>query len=295
MEAERINLIATTLADLAQRAPPSCGGIFDFDAKQERLVEVAQRARRPEGLGRPEARAGARQGKEAARGRRRQPDRASTRACATRRSCSSSRATRTTTRRWRASSATWPALGRAVGGLEFRRMFSNPMDPNNCFLDIQAGAGGTEAQDWAQMLLRMYLRYCERKGFKAEVLEESDGEVAGIKSATLKVDRRLRLRLPAHRDRRAPAGAQVAVRLQRAPPHVVRQRVRLPRGRRHDRDRHQSGRPARSTPTAPRAPAASTSTRPTRRCASRTCRPTSSCSARTTARSTATAPRRWRC
>lgn len=67
-------------------------------------------------------------------------------------------------------------------------MFSNPADPLNCFLDIQAGAGGTEAQDWASMLLRQYLRYCERKGFKAEVLEVSEGEVAGIKSATIKVE-----------------------------------------------------------------------------------------------------------
>ncbi|MCL4724219.1 MAG: peptide chain release factor 2 [Rhodocyclaceae bacterium] len=74
-----------------------------------------------------------------------------------------------------------------VAALEFRRMFSNPADPNNCFLDIQAGAGGTEAQDWASMLLRMYLKYCERKGFQIEVLEESDGEVAGIKTATLKL------------------------------------------------------------------------------------------------------------
>lgn len=73
-------------------------------------------------------------------------------------------------------------------GLEFRRMFSNPADPMNCFLDIQAGAGGTEAQDWASMLLRQYLKYAERKGFKAEVLEESEGEVAGIKSATIKFE-----------------------------------------------------------------------------------------------------------
>ena len=73
-------------------------------------------------------------------------------------------------------------------GMEFRRMFSNPADPLNCFLDIQAGAGGTEAQDWASMLLRQYLRYAERKGFKAELLEESDGEVAGIKSATIKIE-----------------------------------------------------------------------------------------------------------
>ncbi|HKU46657.1 MAG TPA: peptide chain release factor 2, partial [Burkholderiales bacterium] len=64
---------------------------------------------------------------------------------------------------------------------------SNPLDPNNCFMDIQAGAGGTEAQDWASMLERMYLKYCDKKGFRAEVLEQSDGEVAGIKSATLKI------------------------------------------------------------------------------------------------------------
>ncbi len=78
-------------------------------------------------------------------------------------------------------------LAARVGDIEFRRMFSNPADPNNCFIDIQAGAGGTEACDWASMLLRQYLRYCERKGFKAEVLEESDGDVAGIKNATVKV------------------------------------------------------------------------------------------------------------
>ena len=74
-----------------------------------------------------------------------------------------------------------------VSGLEFRRMFANPADPLNCFLDIQAGAGGTEACDWASMLLRQYLRYAERKGFKAELLEESEGDVAGIKSATIKI------------------------------------------------------------------------------------------------------------
>jgi len=72
--------------------------------------------------------------------------------------------------------------------MEFRRMFNDPMDPRPCFLDIQAGAGGTEAQDWAGMLLRMYTRFAERKGFKVEVLEESEGEVAGISSATLKIE-----------------------------------------------------------------------------------------------------------
>jgi len=76
----------------------------------------------------------------------------------------------------------------AIERLEFRRMFSNPADPMNCFIDIQAGAGGTEACDWAQMLLRQYLKYCERKGFKAEVMEETEGDVAGIRSATIKVE-----------------------------------------------------------------------------------------------------------
>lgn len=80
------------------------------------------------------------------------------------------------------------AIGKRLEELEFRRMFSNPADPLNCFMDIQAGAGGTEAQDWASILLRQYLRYCEHKDFKAEVLEESHGEVAGIKSATIKIE-----------------------------------------------------------------------------------------------------------
>ncbi len=80
------------------------------------------------------------------------------------------------------------ALSKVVEDLEFRRMFGHPMDPNPCFVDIQAGSGGTEAQDWASMLLRMYLKYCERRGWSVEVLEESPGEVAGIKSASIKVD-----------------------------------------------------------------------------------------------------------
>jgi peptide chain release factor 2 len=79
-------------------------------------------------------------------------------------------------------------LTELVEELEFRRMFNNPADPSNCFIDIQAGAGGTEACDWAGMLLRQYLKYCERKGFKAEVEEETPDEIAGIKSATIKVE-----------------------------------------------------------------------------------------------------------
>ena len=76
---------------------------------------------------------------------------------------------------------------KVVAGLEFRRMFSGEMDSNNAYVDIQSGAGGTEAQDWAEMLLRMYLRWAEAHGFKAEVIEASAGEVAGIKSATVHV------------------------------------------------------------------------------------------------------------
>ena len=80
------------------------------------------------------------------------------------------------------------ALEADIAKLEFRRMFSGEMDESSAFLDIQSGSGGTEAQDWAEMLLRMYLRWAERHGFKTELIEVSAGEVAGIKSATIKVD-----------------------------------------------------------------------------------------------------------
>ena len=79
-------------------------------------------------------------------------------------------------------------FGKDVEKLEFQRMFSGQMDPANAFVDIQAGAGGTEAQDWAEMLLRMYLRWAESRGWKTELLEVSGGEVAGIKSATFRVE-----------------------------------------------------------------------------------------------------------
>ena len=74
-----------------------------------------------------------------------------------------------------------------VEALEFQRMFSGEMDEKSCFLDIQAGSGGTEAQDWAEMLLRMYLRWAERRGWQADLVEVSSGEVAGIKSATIQI------------------------------------------------------------------------------------------------------------
>ncbi len=74
-----------------------------------------------------------------------------------------------------------------VANLEFRRMFNNPADPLNCFVEIQSGAGGTEAQDWAAMVLRMYVKYGDRKGYTVEVMDESEGDVAGIKAATIKL------------------------------------------------------------------------------------------------------------
>ena len=75
---------------------------------------------------------------------------------------------------------------KSLSELEFRRMFSNEMDPSNAYLDIQSGSGGTEAQDWAEMIMRMYLKWGEAKGFETEVIELSPGDVAGIKSSTIK-------------------------------------------------------------------------------------------------------------
>lgn len=79
-------------------------------------------------------------------------------------------------------------LEKTVGDYEFQQMFSNPMDSHHAYLEVQSGSGGTEAQDWAEMLLRMYLRWCEKRGFASEIISISPGEVAGIKSATVKVD-----------------------------------------------------------------------------------------------------------
>ena len=78
-------------------------------------------------------------------------------------------------------------LESTVKDLEFRRMFNQPADPNNCFLDLQAGAGGTEACDWASMLMRQYLKYAERKGFKATVEDETPGDTAGIKLSLIHI------------------------------------------------------------------------------------------------------------
>ncbi len=167
-------------------ATPSCGGIFDFEAKQQRLQEVVKLAedpavwndsKRAQELGREKKTLESlvftmekldrdlRDASELFSMAREENDDASLRSI----------------------EKDAHAVEKTVEDVEFRRMFSNPMDPNNCFLDIQAGSGGTEAQDWAQTLERMYLRYCERKGFRVQVLEESPGDVAGMKSVAMKV------------------------------------------------------------------------------------------------------------
>jgi peptide chain release factor 2 len=168
------------------RGPKSCGGIFDFDAKRDRLNEVARLsedpaiwndAKRAQDIGRERKQLesvvgtleklgqGLKDGRDLFEMARAESDDATLQSIA----------------------ADIEGMEKVVADMEFRRMFSNPMDPNSCFLDIQSGSGGTEAQDWASMLERMYIKFCERRGFGVEILEESAGEVAGIKNATIKV------------------------------------------------------------------------------------------------------------
>src|SRR5215472_4430253 len=166
---------------------PICGGIFDFDAKAERLGAVARALEDP-GVWNDPKRA-----QDLGKERKQLESVVGTLTDLTTRLKDSddifelARA-ESDEAMLSAVAQDVDALEHAVGDMEFRRMFHNPMDPNSCFVDIQAGSGGTEAQDWAAMLLRMYLRYCERKGYKTEILEDSEGEVAGIKSASVKVN-----------------------------------------------------------------------------------------------------------
>jgi peptide chain release factor 2 len=165
---------------------PSCGGIFDFESKQRRLAEVVKLVEDPAVWG--DGKRAQELGRERksletlvdAMSRLDQELRDAGELFAMARADNDDASLQSIA----GDAAT---LEKAVADLEFRRMFAHPMDPNNCFVDIQSGSGGTEAQDWAQTLERMYLRYCERKGFRVELLEESPGEVAGIKSASIKV------------------------------------------------------------------------------------------------------------
>jgi peptide chain release factor 2 len=164
----------------------SCGGIFDFDAKVNRLEEVTRLSEDPAIWGDPK--------RASELGREKKALEAVVHTINT-----ATQHVRDGSELFELAKAegddeTLIAIEedagkteQAVADMEFRRMFANPADPCNAFIDIQAGAGGTEAQDWASMLLRQYLKYAERKGFKTEILEESAGDVAGIKSASIKV------------------------------------------------------------------------------------------------------------
>ena len=178
---------SATRSRVCASGPPSCGGIFDFDVKAARLDAVDRELEDPHVWDNP-ARA-----QELGR-EKKQLDGVVLTLTGLGRELDDSEELYELARA-EADDATLSAvevdvgrIERRVADLEFRRMFHNPLDPGNAFVDIQAGSGGTEAQDWAAMLLRMYLHYAERKGFKVEILEESPGEVAGIKSASIKVD-----------------------------------------------------------------------------------------------------------
>jgi peptide chain release factor 2 len=163
----------------------NCGGIFDFDAKRERLTEVTRELENP-GVWNDQKRA-------QDLGRERKALEQIVQGIGSVDQALSDSADLFELSRAEQDDATLLSIEhdvstveQRIGAMEFRRMFSGAQDPNNCFMDIQSGSGGTEAQDWAQMIERMYVRYGERKGFAVEVLEESYGEVAGLKSATLK-------------------------------------------------------------------------------------------------------------
>ncbi|MBI4291177.1 MAG: peptide chain release factor 2 [Betaproteobacteria bacterium] len=185
MEPERINLIAGSLADLAARER-ELRRYLDFDGKRTRLNEVARE------LENPKIWEDSRRAQELGREKKQLEGVVAMLTDVSGRLRDATELFELA--RTESDDATLVAIEgdtagveRTIAGLEFRRMFSNPLDPANCFMDIQAGSGGTEAQDWARMLERMYVRYCERKGYQVEVMEESEGEVAGIKSATLKI------------------------------------------------------------------------------------------------------------
>ena len=170
----------------SKSVPPPCGGIFDYDAKRERLEEVNRELENPAVWSDPER----------AQGLGRERAELET-VVATLNRVEKSLDEGAELYELAREEEDAGTIGDVVGAvqnitkeielLEFRRMFAGKMDAHNAFLDVQAGSGGTEAQDWAEMLLRMYLKWGERHGYTVDVLEQSPGEVAGIKSATLKV------------------------------------------------------------------------------------------------------------
>ncbi|MGA8278928.1 MAG: peptide chain release factor 2 [Rhodanobacteraceae bacterium] len=180
------NQIATHITDLAERVA-SLRGYLDYDAKRDRLEEVTRELEHPDVWNDPQRAQDL--GRERASLERivggignLSDSLAEARDLLDLAIAENDDATAM------AVEADVNARAREVEALEFRRMFAGEMDASNAFVDVQAGAGGTEAQDWAEMLLRMYLRWCENKGWKTELLEASAGDVAGIKSATFRVE-----------------------------------------------------------------------------------------------------------
>jgi peptide chain release factor 2 len=168
-------------------APPTCGGIFDFDAKAERLRTVNASLEDPAVWNEPK------RAQELGKEKKALDGVVLTLNDLTRELADNGELFEMS--RDDGDEAGLLAieqdaarLAKQVEALEFRRMFSNPADPLNAFLDIQAGAGGTEACDWAAMLLRQYLKYAERKGFKTQIEDETPGDTAGIKGATIKIE-----------------------------------------------------------------------------------------------------------
>jgi len=164
----------------------SLGGIFDFDTRKERLVEVERELEDPKVWDNPE------RAQELGRERVSLAGVVNTietldKGLADARELLDMAVEEQDADTVEAVREELDRLNREVEELEFRRMFSGEMDANNAYLDIQAGSGGTEAQDWANILLRMYLRWGERRGFKCELMEVSEGDVAGIKSATIHI------------------------------------------------------------------------------------------------------------
>ncbi|WP_100132626.1 peptide chain release factor 2 [Limnohabitans sp. B9-3] len=186
MEAERTNLIGTTLADLSVRTV-DLRRYLDYDAKAERLRTVNASLEDPTVWNDPKKAQELGREKKTLDGVVVTLTRLTQELADNTELFEMSKADNDEDGLMTIEADT-QGLVKTIEELEFRRMFSNEADPLNCFLDIQAGAGGTEACDWASMLLRQYLKYAERKGFKTTVEDESPGDVAGIKGATIKIE-----------------------------------------------------------------------------------------------------------
>lgn len=180
-----INPVKNRIQDLSERSAV-LRGIFDYDAKKERLEEVNAELEQPDVWNEPE--------RAQALGKERSSLEAIvdtidqlTQGLEDVNGLLELAVEEDDEETFNDTTVELDALENKLGQLEFRRMFSGQYDSADCYLDIQAGSGGTEAQDWASMLVRMYLRWAEAKGFKTEIIEESDGDVAGTKSATIKI------------------------------------------------------------------------------------------------------------